>query len=266
MEENNNNMNNNVNNGVNPNMNNGANPNVNNTPNNNVSYNMNGEFSVDFNKDELKQQTKDTFDQVKNTFKNTDFQSGANEAKGFVKNFISHPISTIDEVINEKVNYFSTAIILIVCFMISAAANSLLGSLLSKYSSIYLKSVVLLVISPIVYILAFTISTYLLMGKNKKSIPTIITGFSISCISFTLINIIEMIETVVSKALSIGFIFRMFTSSLSLAAHGLMFYFITELVKSEEGKDKGFRKAVIIVFVSFAIIYIAGRLGIYSGI
>lgn len=258
------------NNGVNNNMNNGVNPNVNsnmNNTNNNVNYNINNEFSVDFNKDELKQQTKDTFDQVKNTFKNTDFQSGANEAKGFIKNFISRPISTMDEVIDNKVNYFSTAIILIVCFIATAAADYILDCLLSTYSrDIYLKSLVLYIISPIVYILAFTISTYLFMGKNKKSIPTIITGFSISCVSYILINVVDMVNRVVSKALDIDFIFRMFTGALRFGAYALMFYFITELVKSEEGKDKGFRKTIVIVFVAYAIIFIAQRLKIYSGI
>ena len=173
----------------------------------------------------------------------------------------------MDEIISNKVNYFSTAIILIVCFIATAAADYILACLLSKYSKeIYLKTLVLYVISPIVYILAYTISTYLFMGKNKKSIPTIITGFGVSCVPFVLINVVNMINTLVSKGLDIDFVFKMLTSSLRFGAYALMFYFISELVKSEEGKDKGFRKTIVIVFVAYAIIFVAQRLKIYSGI
>lgn len=261
MEDNNNNVNNpNINSNINNNMNN---PNT----NNNVNINPNGEFSIDFNKDEIKQQTRDTINQVKDTFKNTDFQSGANEAKGFIKNFITHPISTMDAVINNTTNYFSTAIILIVCFMATAIADYIVSCLLSTYShKIYIKSAVLCGVSPIVFIIAFTIATYLLMGKNKKSIPTILTGFSIACLPYTLINVVNIISTAVAKVLSIDFIFRICTGTLRFAAYGLMFYFISELVKSENGKDNGFRKTIIIALVAYVFVYVLQRLGLYSAI
>ena len=174
----------------------------------------------------------------------------------------------MDAVINNTTNYFSTAIILVVCFIASALANYLVDTLLISHyhSKIYIKSAVLLSISPIVYILAFTIATYLLMGKNKKSIPTLITGFSISTLPYTLMNIVNIASMATSKVMSISYVFWMLTSTLRFVSCGLMFYFISELLKSENGKDASFRKTIIIVFVSYVLIYILQKLGLYSSI
>ena len=57
--------------------------------NNNNNNNTEKEFSVDFDKEALKSQTKETVNQVKETFKNTDFKKEADATKGFILELIS---------------------------------------------------------------------------------------------------------------------------------------------------------------------------------
>ena len=167
----------------------------------NNNNNNEKEFSVDINKEELKAQTKDTLNQVKDSFKNTDFKTEANKTKGFILEVISAPITTLKSIVAEQENRFSNAIMLIVCFIASALVYYILECLLngSAYYKFELRKAVLYVISPIIYIGAFSVATYLLSGVNKKNITTIISGITVGCVPFILNNFVDIISVVVNK-------------------------------------------------------------------
>ncbi len=224
------------------------------------------EFSVDIDKEALKNQTKDTVNQVKETFKNTDFKKEATATKGFLLELTSKPITTIKSIVSEEQNRFSNAVILMICFVVSAIVDYIVNLLVYSYSTFKIQTFVLTFISPFIFILAFATATYLLSGKNKKNITTILTGIIVAFTPYIIINVVDIVSTIVCKIISIGFIFSMFTSALRFAAYGLAIYAIKGLISSNGDEDKDFRKAIVIVFVAYVIINLLGRLGIYSSI
>ncbi len=232
----------------------------------NNNNNTEKEFSVDFDKEALKSQTKETVNQVKETFKNTDFKKEADATKGFILELISSPVTTIKSIVSEEQNRFSNAVILMVCFIATALIEYVLRCLVNTYSNFNLKTAVLYVISPIIYVLAFSASTYLLSGKNKKNITTILSGIIVGFTPLVIRNVVDIVEVIIDKLLPLGFIFNMITSALYFAGIGLVIYAIKGLITSEGNEDKDFRKVVVIAFAAYAIIYVLSRLGIYYAI
>ena len=69
-------------------------------------------FSVDT--ENLKQETKDTVNQVKETIKNVNFKNDAEETKGFVKEMMSNPFEAVKRVATGEENVLKKCIIIMI--------------------------------------------------------------------------------------------------------------------------------------------------------
>lgn len=210
---------------------------------------QNEEFKVEIDKEELKNQTKDTVNQVKETVKNINFKEDAKATKGFVLKMIQNPISTIKEVAEGKENHFSIVIILLICFIVIHGVLGLLG-----------ESLISGILSPIILVLSMTISIVLFGGKDKKNMPTIISGVTISTIPLIFAYIIGII----SKILELPTEIYIDTKIVATALYAVLSYFsINVLITSEPDENKFFRKYSVIMLVSYAIVAIFEVLNLY---
>lgn len=222
------------------------------------------EFSVDIDKEELKNQTKDTVNQVKETIKNVDFKKDANATKGFILEMIQKPFTTIKDVITEKENRFANAVILMICLMVVSGLGYIIDIAFSKYLDLDFKFLTFVteVISPLLYVLAFTIAVVLFGGKDKKSITTILSGVTIAYTPRILSMLTSIIYSIVNIRI-VGYIDGIVLKTVDFLSLSLLFIAIKGLITPDEDEDKSYRKIVVIAFVAFAILKICAICGIY---
>ncbi len=228
--------------------------------------NKNGEFKVEVDKEELKNQTKDTVNQVKETVKNIDFKKDASATKGFILELISKPFSTIEAVVTEKENRFSNAVILMICFMAVSFMEYFIGTICYEYSSFKFLPATLAIVSPVLFVLAFTVAVFLFGGKEKKSITTILSGIAISTTPLIASYLLSIVYDVCVGKLDItviGYITSILRSTLNFVFITLMFISIKNLITKEDD-DIVFRKVAVIILVGYAILKVLSILNLYS--
>lgn len=227
--------------------------------------NNNSEFKVEVDKEELKNQTKETVNQVKETVKNINFKEDANATKGFILELISKPFTTIKNIVTEKENNFSSAVILMICYIVISFAYYLLGIMCYEFSKFQFMPAVKSIISPVLYVLAFTIAVFLFGGKDKKNITTIISGIAIAVTPLIVVKLLSGISLICVGKLGIsviGNIVGILNDVLKFASVALMFVAIKNLITSDD-EDKVFRKVIIIVAVGYAILEVLSLVKIY---
>lgn len=226
--------------------------------------NNNSEFKVEIDKEELKNQTKETVNQVKETVKNINFKEDAKATKGFVLELISKPVTTIKNIVAEKENHFSSAVILMICYIVLSIVYYM--TLLSQYNKFKLMPAIQATISPVLYLLSFTAAVFLFGGKNKKNITTIISALAIAMTPMIAIEALSVVYGIFVYKLDISIIGNLITilnSGLRILSATLMFTAIKELITSEESEDSTFRKFAIIITVAFAILEVFNLIGLY---
>lgn len=222
----------------------------------NNNNNNEKEFSVDINKEELKNQTKDTVNQVKESFKNTNFKDEANKTKGFVLKMISSPFSTIQEVVSEKENYFSNAVMLVVAYLAAIFIEYIVELLMYDSMHFVFKTIFMRLFNPLCFIVAVAAATSIFGGKNKKTLTTILAGIAISRVPSIFNVLVSAISTICSKIFSITLLTYAFSaveSTLSFLSTALLFLAIFGVISQDEDDDKKFRKTAVIMLVAYAI-------------
>ena len=221
------------------------------------------EFTVDIDKEELKNQTKDTVNQVKETIKNVNFKKDASATKGFVINMIKKPFSTIEEIVLEKENRFPNAVILMICLMVLSGLEYVLSIAFSKYSSgVSFKVLVLDILQPLLFVLAFTVATVVFGGKEKKNITTILTGLTIAYSPKIFTYIASIIYSIININI-IGYIYTILSNSINFFTYALMFLVIKNVITNDGDNDKLLRKIAVIAICAYLIIKLLVIIGIY---
>lgn len=227
--------------------------------------NKNEEFKVEVNKEELKNQTKETVNQVKETVKNIDFKKDASATKGFVLEMIKNPATTIQNVVEEKENHFSSAIMLMICYIVASGLGGLINLIKysgNEYSSYGLWDLLLTIISPVFFILAITIAVILLGGKDKKSMTTILSGVIIANAPRIISELLSAISIIFIKVKVVLWVSSVLQSVVGFIAVALTFLAIKGLIKTEND-DKFIRKVAVIMLVAYTILKVLSICGLY---
>lgn len=212
--------------------------------------NNNENFSVD--KEQLKNETKDTVNQVRETIKNTDFKEEAVQTKGFLMDMFLKPVETVRRVASGEESVLSKAIVILVVYMIASAVQSLVsqlrfGSLKNIFGNIV--SIIGAAINPLLLVLVPAILILILNRKNKKSMITIISTIVIAFVPRVLSQIVSILSTLTSK---LYFITSPVTTLCSAISFVLVYFGMKELFAEEE--DNSFIKTFAIIEVLSAFI------------
>lgn len=220
----------------------------------------NEKFSVDT--EQLKNETKNTVNQVKDSIKKVNLKEDAKETKGFVKEMISNPFEAVRKVANEEENVFKKVIFIMIVF-IAASLFSQIISLFKygKYSGITnnIMNIVASVLNPILFILVPAILILMFNKENKKSLITIISTLVVAGIPKVCNEVINIVYSLVS---SVSIITNPITSTLSVIATILTYFGMKDLFGIEEHKDF-IKKYAIIKLIGAFVLVILGRVGIY---
>ncbi len=217
-------------------------------------------FSVDT--EQLKNETKETVNQVKSSIKNVNLKQDAEETKGFVKEMFSNPFEAVRRVANEEENVFKKVIFLMIIFIAASFVSQIVslikyGRLASIGSNIM--NVIVSVINPILFILVPSVVILIFNKQNKKSLITIISTVVVAGIPTICNEVIYIIEKIIP---GISIITSPITTLLSAIALILTYFGIKDLLGIEEHKDS-IKKYAIIKLISAFVLVILGRIGIY---
>ena len=212
------------------------------------------------NTEEIKKETVDTVNQVRDTIKNVDFKKDTKEATGFVSKMFKDPFGTIEEIAKDKENkYLKMAIILIIVWMAAKLIRTLINRtwLPSRIFPIVL-SVIKVTIAPTIGIIVLAGIIYFMNSKAKKSLSTTITAVTVAQIPRIIASIVSML-TIISS--SISTITSPFASLCTVISTVLTYFTMKDLF--EEKENSQFIKTFVIVEVIYLVADIVfGLLGI----
>lgn len=214
-------------------------------------------FSVDT--EQLKNETKDTVNQVKDTIKNTDFKEGAVQTKGFLVDMFSRPISTVERVATGEENVLPKAIIIMILYLAASFVSELIYAF--KYGGYRgfgnnISSLIYALIYPVIFVLVPSILVLVLNRKNKKSLITVLSTFVVAAVPNVINEVVSVIDNLVS-GLSIV------TSPIStmLSALGIVLAYFGMRGLFEEQENEGFiKKYAVIKLLAAFIIGIVARI------
>lgn len=220
----------------------------------------NEKFSVDT--EQLKNETKETVNQVKSSIKNVNFKQDAEETKGFVKEMFSNPFEAVRRVATEEENVFKKVIFLMIIFIAASVISQIIS--LIKYGRLAnvgsnIMDLIVSVLNPILYILVPAVIILIFNKKNKKSLITIISTVVVAGIPTICNEVINIIERILP---GISIITSPITTVLSAIALILTYFGIKDLLGIEDHKDS-IKKYAIIKLISAFVLVILGRIGIY---
>lgn len=220
----------------------------------------NEKFSVDT--EQLKNETKETVNQVKSSIKNVNFKQDAEETKGFVKEMLSNPFEAVRRVATEEENVFKKVIFLMIIFIAASVISQIIS--LIKYGRLAnvgsnIMDLIVSVLNPILYILVPAVIILIFNKKNKKSLITIISTVVVAGIPTICNEVINIIERILP---GISIITSPITTVLSAIALILTYFGIKDLLGIEDHKDS-IKKYAIIKLISAFVLVILGRIGIY---
>lgn len=210
----------------------------------------------------LKQETMNTVNQVKDTIKNVDIKKDSMETKGLIKDLFVNPIGKIQEIVSQGAGKFlKYAIILLVIWTVAVLLKQCFTFTYWRYTP-FLKTTLEILKVIVAPVLTITIMSLVVLMRNKgskKSLTDIITAITIA-----------HIPTVIASVISLLTIFGMAASYITGPISGLcsvitiiLSYFTIKSI-TEEKEDATFIKNFVIIQAIYYVAYFAFVfLGIY---
>lgn len=225
-----------------------------------MSENNEKNFSVDT--EQIKNETKQTVNQVKDSIKNVDLKKDAEETKGFLKEMLSNPFEAVRRVAEDEENVLSKVIVLMIVWIATSVITGIMSLMrYGKYLSITnnLVNFVSYILNPMLYIIVPSIIILIMNKQNKKSLITIISTLTIAAVPTIINRIINFIEGLVS---GITIVSSPISTMFSAIALILTYFGMKDLFGEKEDKEFIKKYAIIKLLAAFVLV-ILGRIGIY---
>lgn len=217
------------------------------------------------NTEELKKETQEAVNQVKDTIKNVDIKNDAKQATGFVKSMFKEPFETIRNIAENKTSDgLKIAIVFVAIWIVAEFLSVTIPVITSRYWNGTLAverifRIVKYTIAPILSILVLSGIVYFMNKENKKSMLTTITSISIAKIPVIFASVVSLITLISSNATPVTSRFSSFCSVVSV----ILVYFSAKAICGEEQNSKFIKKFVLMYGIYYAISLLAYYLGLY---
>lgn len=218
------------------------------------------------NVEELKKETVDTVNQVKETIKNVNIKNDAKEATGFVSAMFKDPFGNIQQIVNDGTNkHFKTAILLVVAWMAIILIDRVfstyyaLGEFSFSFAFKQILSFIKAILGPVVGVVVLSGIVSMMNKENKKSLITTITAIVTAKVPIIIATAVTLLTIIDSKIATITVPFASFCSVVSI----VLTYFATKTIFGEEQNSKFFKKFVMMEAIFYVVYVIVGLLGIY---
>lgn len=222
--------------------------------------NVSNEKKIDT--DELKKETVNTVNEVKEKVKNVDIKKESKETTNFVIDFVKNPIGKIKEIADETTNkYFITSIFIIVIWTILILISTISGyTHFFKYNFWdHLVSLIKSMLAPVLGIIVMAVIVLIMNKENKKTLITNINTITATKIPLFLAAIVNLLKLFKLRDTSIITTF----SSLCTVISTVLLYFGLKELFGEQEDEKFIKKFLIIEAIFYVVYFIISYLGIY---
>ena len=214
-------------------------------------------ISSEINKDEIKNETVETYNQVRDTLKNVDIKKDAEEAKGFVKEVFTDPFMAIKDAANEKNNVFSKAVIIVIAWIAIGFIAQFISNIHYNFT---FSELIRSLLNPLWYVLVISGVLYLANKGEKKPLTTVIATVVTASIPRVFISLVSLVDSIIAR---IEIVTSPVKYALSVATIVLLYFAAKELFGIKV--DKGFfRTFILIVLVIEFIFKLLSLIGIGS--
>lgn len=222
----------------------------------------NEKISVDT--EDLKKETKETVNQVKETIKNVNLKDDAEATKGFVKEMISNPIEAVKRAASGEEGIFKKAIIIMLAYIIVAAAYEVLYCI--RYNGItqILRSIVSIItgaINPVVSLLLLSLVVYVMNKNNKKPLTTVISTMVVASVPLVIYDLLEIVSFLFHGT-SVVTLFTSPISTMLYAVSIVLTYFGMKELFAESEEKEAVKKFAIVKLVVALAMFILARIGL----
>lgn len=214
------------------------------------------------NTEELKSETSNTVNQVKDTIKNVDFKKDTAETKGFITEMFKNPLGKLKELVDESSGKsFKYAVILLVVWTVAVLLNAIFSrmNLWGYYWYSNLWSIVKSTIAPILSVVVMSIILFVMNKKNKKPLTTVITAVTAAKLPTVIASVVSLLTLIGSGISIITSPFAKLCNIMSV----VLFFFASKNLLAEEENSKYIKKFVIVEAIFYAVYILLGLLGIY---
>ena len=201
--------------------------------------------------EELKKETANTVNQVKDTIKNVDIKKDSVGTQGFIKEMFKNPLETIQEIVSKNTGkYLTYAIIILAIWVIaelvsrSFSFNHIWG--LSNIGGA-LWSIFIAGVTPIISILVMSLIIFLLNKNNKKQLTTIITVVIAASIPLALASVVDLLTVFSTKISLVTIPFAKLCNVISI----ILMYFATKSILGVEKNSEFVKKFATIEAIYF---------------
>ena len=212
--------------------------------------------------DEIKKETANTVNEVKEAVKKVDIKKESTATKNFVVDFVKNPIGKIKEIAEDTENkYFVTTIFIIVLWVILICISSISGyTHFFRYNFFeHCLSVFKAMLAPILGILTIALTAFIMNKDNKKTLIANINTITATKIPVFLAAIVNLLKLLKLRDTTIITTFSPFCTVISTV---LLYFGLKELFGEKE--DEKFIKKFLIIEAIFYVVYlIISYLGIY---
>jgi hypothetical protein len=216
------------------------------------------------NTDELKQETVNAVNQVKETMKNVNVKEEAKAAKGFITEMVKNPLEKIKEIANNTSGqFFKTSIVLVIVWMLTKLITTIDFNIFDYFTWKYFGKLILAyikaTIAPAILVIVMSTIIFMMNKKSKKSLITVIStvvATKIPVIAASAISLLTVISSNIVKITS------EISSLASIISTVLLFIGIRELY-NEEDEKQAFKTFVIIEAIYAIASFVISYLGIY---
>lgn len=208
---------------------------------------------MEIDKEELKNETKETVNQVKDTLKNVDINKEAKETKGFVMEMLVSPFERIEKIARGEEDAFKKALILLIINIAAALIVALISAFKYSYGTFggKLWDLIKAGISPIIAILVPAILILIMNRTNKKSLTTVSATLVVAKLPAIVSSVLSIIVAILPK---IYLIANPIYSALSAMTIVLTFFGMRTLFGEE--KESFLFKFAGIEFITALALYI----------
>lgn len=212
--------------------------------------------------EELKNETKETVNQVKDSIKKVNLKKDTEATKGLLLEMLSNPFEAVRKVAEEKENVFSKVIFLMIIWIAASVIAGVITLIkYGKFSNVLgnIMDFISYVLRPIFVVVVPAIIILIMNKENKKSLITVISTLVIASVPTIISRVINIITVLVT---GVSIITSPIASMLSGITTVLTYFGMKDLFGEKE--DKSFiKKYAIIKLLAAFVLVILGRIGIY---
>lgn len=211
--------------------------------------------------EELKNETKETVNQVKDSIKKVNLKKDTEATKGLLLEMLSNPFEAVRKVAEEKENVFSKVIFLMIIWIAASVIAGVITLIkYGKFSNVLgnIMDFISYVLRPIFVVVVPAIIILIMNKENKKSLITVISTLVIASVPTIISRVINIITVLVT---GVSIITSPIASMLSGITTVLTYFGMKDLFAEEEHKSF-IKKYAIIELVTAFVLVILSRIGI----